>query len=128
MTIELCGCAIINEKEELLLLWKYKQQHYEFPGGKIEPGESREDAARREAREELGVEVELLDYAGAETFHLQGNDYRSHKYLARITVGTHHVVEKDKFDHLRWIPIKEYANYIVAPNVKSFCQKHSQKL
>lgn len=32
---------------------------WEFPGGKVEPGESPEHAAVREAREELGVEVAL---------------------------------------------------------------------
>lgn len=31
-----------------------------FPGGEVEPGESEADAAHREMREELGVEVELL--------------------------------------------------------------------
>lgn len=32
---------------------------WEFPGGKVEPGESAEDAARREIREELGCEIAL---------------------------------------------------------------------
>jgi len=31
MRIQLSGCAIVNEQEELLLLWKKKHQHYEFP-------------------------------------------------------------------------------------------------
>ncbi len=34
---------------------------YEFPGGKIEPFESGEDALKRELKEELAMEVEVLD-------------------------------------------------------------------
>ena len=36
---------------------KWQQGRWEFPGGKIEPGESSADAMARELREELGVEV-----------------------------------------------------------------------
>ena len=34
---------------------------WEFVGGKVEPGESREEALIRECKEELGVEIEVLD-------------------------------------------------------------------
>ena len=61
---------------------------WEFPGGKVEPGESDEGALRREALEELGVEVEV----GRERFHTH-YPYPDfvvdlHVYEARIVSGT----------------------------------------
>jgi mutator protein MutT len=53
--------AVVARGAELLVcqrpLHKRHGGLWEFPGGKCEPGESDTDAARRELREELGVEV-----------------------------------------------------------------------
>ena len=53
--------AVISRGDELLVCQRpLDKRHgglWEFPGGKCEPGESDADAARRELREELGVEV-----------------------------------------------------------------------
>ena len=48
--------VIIAHSRGKLVLCKHKERDtYEFPGGHIEPGESAEDAARRELYEETGA-------------------------------------------------------------------------
>ncbi len=41
--------------------YAYLSYHYEFPGGKVEPGERLSDALRRELREELSIHVPVRD-------------------------------------------------------------------
>jgi 8-oxo-dGTP diphosphatase len=56
--------ALIWRQDQLLITRRPAGTHlagsWEFPGGKIEPGESPEEAAMREAREEVGVECAPL--------------------------------------------------------------------
>ncbi|MEO5957712.1 MAG: (deoxy)nucleoside triphosphate pyrophosphohydrolase [Opitutaceae bacterium] len=58
-------CAVIvNEKGRTLLAQRPAQKHlglkWEFPGGKVEPGESPEAAIVREVREELGCAIVIV--------------------------------------------------------------------
>jgi diadenosine hexaphosphate hydrolase (ATP-forming) len=69
-----------------ILLTRGRQNvlHWIFPKGHVEPGESSEAAARREVREEAGVEGSPVAHVGAIEFTAGGRPIRADYYLLRF--------------------------------------------
>lgn len=64
--VRVVGAAIIESGRVLVAQRRrsdvaYKSLKWEFPGGKIEPGETEEEAIVREIREELDCEIEVIE-------------------------------------------------------------------
>ena len=77
---------------------------WEFPGGKVEPGESETAALVREIREELGVEIAVgARVPGEWPLH---DDLVLHLYVATLTDGEPQPL--DHHDALRWITPEEF--------------------
>ncbi len=69
--IEARHVLLIARDRERWLLTKHRQRGIEFPGGKVEHGETVEDAVRREAYEETGVKIGSLSYIGEYVVHTE---------------------------------------------------------
>ena len=57
------AAMVTNDRGEILLV-KSPWRGWEYPGGLIEPGETFQDALKREVREEAGVEIEITGFVG----------------------------------------------------------------
>lgn len=131
----LSGCILLNGNNEIILLHRIKHDHYETPGGKIDPEEcidfknptieELKKAALRELSEEISntIEIEKPIYLDKIEFTIpDGRESIAHKFLVKIKYGIPKVNsnETDIFDHCKSIPINELVNYKLSPDLKLF--------
>ena len=84
--VDQAGAIIVSNGSDgapltLLVTAKRNPDHWVFPKGHVEPGETLEVAARREAEEEAGVTGHIVDAAGSTEFELGQHTYRVHYFV-----------------------------------------------
>ena len=85
---------------------------WEFPGGKMEPGETPEEALKREIREELSTEISVDEFLCTVEYDYSKFHLTMHCYLCSLLTEALHLNEheaskwlaKDELDSVKWLP------------------------
>lgn len=106
------GIALLNDKNEVLLMKrggdaKNERNYWTLPGGKVDFGETLKDAVIREAKEELGVNVEVTDQLPAHDHILpeEGQHWVTNVFLGKITSGEPVICEPHKCEEIEWFSL-----------------------
>lgn len=93
---------------------------WEFVGGKIEPGETKEQALIRECREELAVTLSVGDVF-MDVIH-KYSDITVHLTLFNATIADG-IPQKLEHNDIRWIAPSEIPNYTFCPADEEILKK-----
>jgi 8-oxo-dGTP diphosphatase len=106
-----CACIIHNNK--VLIARRNEKQsnslQWEFPGGKIEPNETPEEALKREIKEELGVSIQIQHLLTSYIYQYPTFQIHLQAYVAT----THQAFEIELKEHIQyhWMDINTENNY-----------------
>lgn len=110
--------AAILEKENKILIAKKREGKplsglWEFPGGKIEEGETPEESLIRELMEEMNIKVRVNEYVGESIYDYGDGKVISLKgFTAEIIEGDIKLTDHDEY---KWVTLEEICNYRIAP-------------
>ena len=109
--------AILEKEDKILIARKAPDKplagYFEFPGGKIEEGETPEESLIRELMEEMNIKIAVKEYIG-EIIYDYGNDkvISLLGYTAKIIDGEIKLSDHDRYE---WVTLEEINNYKIAP-------------
>ncbi|WP_371372773.1 8-oxo-dGTP diphosphatase MutT [Sporomusa aerivorans] len=116
--------AIIQHKENILIARRPPGDplagKWEFPGGKIEPGETPEECLRREIKEELSIGIVVGDFFAESIYNYPAKTIRLYAFWSAWLSGE---IELRSHDTVEWVNIEDLKKFDFAPADIPFINK-----
>lgn len=105
-TIEVVSAIIKHNKKILTTRRSYGEfkNMWEFPGGKMELGETRGEALRREIKEELELDVDILSYLTTVDYDYSDFHLKMHCFICAICGGE---LRLNSHNDAKWTTLEE---------------------
>ena len=114
--INVVAAVIKDENGKILItqrnLKKAQGGLWEFPGGKIEPNETKENAIVREIKEELDIDIQVESYLSEKVFNYPEKDINLIALECKKINGNIKLLEHEDY---RWVDNSELSNFEFAP-------------
>lgn len=108
--------AIIMKDGKVLIAQRAQGQRlagkWEFPGGKLEEGETPQECLKRELKEELDIDIEVGEYFGESVYHYETGPIRLVFYKACVLGGS---CRLNVHSSVKWVAPHELEKYDFAP-------------
>lgn len=90
----------------MLLVHRPRYGDWTLPKGRLEPGERAEECARREVREETGLECRLGDEVASTSYEDRFGRPKRVRYWSMEVLGGS-FAPNDEVDEVRWLPVDQ---------------------
>jgi 8-oxo-dGTP diphosphatase len=122
--------GILRENGRVLVCQRKKNSRYElkweFPGGKVESGESVQDCVKRELREELSIEVDRIGEMKTQVNRYNDGGLFEVTYCTILRFSGRPI--NNVFEEIRWVTLAELRSLDILEGNKSFVSTLDERI
>lgn len=118
-----CGGIVLNEKNEVLLI-RHNKGHWGFPKGHVEAGETEEQTAIREIKEETNIDVIInKDYRYTLEYRTDSGNMKEVVYFLAKNISNCGKPQLEEVSEIEWLEFEKALEKITYDNSRGILKK-----
>ena len=118
-----CGAIVINKNNKILLV-HHNVGHWDFPKGHVEEGETEEQTAIREVKEETNIDIIINNkYRYTTSYSPKENVMKEVVYFLAQNIDEDKKPQLEEVSEVKWFTLEEAMNTITYENSKEILNK-----